>query len=58
MAILCFTVYVVGFFLAGPALVLIAVATAQQGDFAISLASLVILAVVAKATAIAWRRIP
>jgi hypothetical protein len=58
VAVLCFVVYVVGFFLAVPALVLIAVATAQQADFAITVAALVTLAVVAKLTALAWRRIP
>jgi hypothetical protein len=51
-------VYVVGFFIAGPILVLIAVATAQQGEFPIALGALLGLAVVWKATGAAWRRLP
>jgi heme/copper-type cytochrome/quinol oxidase subunit 4 len=58
LAMLCLAVYVVGFFIAVPILGLIAVATAQQGDFPIAIGALVALAVVWKATGAAWRRLP
>jgi hypothetical protein len=58
LAMLCLAVYVLGFFLAAPILGLIAVASAQQADFPITLGALVALAVVWKATSAAWRRLP
>jgi cytochrome c551/c552 len=54
----CLAMYLFGFFLAGPALVVVAIAYAQQADFAVSLGALVALAVVGKATAAAWRQLP
>jgi hypothetical protein len=58
LAVLCTAMYIVGFFIALPILVLIVVASAQQADFGISGAALVVLAVVAVATREAWRRMP
>ena len=50
--------YLFGFFLACPMLAITAIAYAQQADFAVALGALVALAVVWKATAAAWRRLP
>jgi hypothetical protein len=50
--------YLFGFCLAGPMLAITAVAYAQQADFAVALGALVTLAVVWKATAASWRRLP
>lgn len=50
--------YLFGFCLGVPMLAIVAVAYAQQADFAIALGALVALAVVWKATAASWRRLP
>jgi hypothetical protein len=50
--------YLFGFCLAGPMLAIAAVAYAQQADFAVALGAVVALAVVWKATAASWRRLP
>ena len=54
----CLAMYLFGFFLACPMLVITAIAYAQQGNFPVALGALVTLAVVSKATAAAWRRLP
>jgi hypothetical protein len=58
LAVLCTAMYIVGFFIAMPILMLIVVASAQQADFPVSGIALVVLGVVAKATFEAWRRMP
>jgi hypothetical protein len=50
--------YLFGFCLAGPMLAITAVAYAQQADFAVALGAVAALAVVSKATAASWRRLP
>jgi hypothetical protein len=50
--------YLFGFCLAGPMLAITAVAYAQQADFAVALGAVAALAVVWKATAASWRRLP
>jgi hypothetical protein len=50
--------YLFGFCLAGPMLAITAIAYAQQADFAVALGALAALAVVWKATAVSWRRLP
>jgi hypothetical protein len=58
LAVLCTAMYIVGFFIAMPIVMLIVVASAQQADFPVSGSALVVLAVVAKTTFEAWRRLP
>ena len=58
LALLCLAVYVVGFFVAGPMLVVVAVGSAQMGNFSVTLAALAVLAVDWVLTAAAWRRLP
>jgi len=50
--------YLFGFCLAGPMLAITVVAYAQQADFAMALGAIAALAVVWKATAASWRRLP
>jgi hypothetical protein len=50
--------YLFGFCLAGPMLAIAVIAYAQQADFAVALGALAALAVVWKATAASWRRLP
>src|SRR3954452_12172886 len=58
LALLCLAVYVVGFFLAVPALVVLAAGSALQVHFGITLAALAALAIDWVVTAAAWRRLP
>ena len=58
LALCCLAVYVVGFFVAGPMIVLVAVGSAQTADFGVTLTALAALAVDWLLTAAAWRRLP
>jgi hypothetical protein len=65
LAVCCTAMYIVGFFIAMPILMLIVVASAQQADFPaqqadfpVSGIAVVVLGVVAKVTFEAWRRMP